>query len=169
MPPLIERLGYCAGATTRPAVAADARPPLLDFQVARRPEPAPQRQHFIALRRIFSKVCEKSGMTLVALDGETDHVPLLVNFPPQVKLSRLVNRLKGRVEPAFAARVPRDRETLLGGRPAEPELLRRELRRGSPRSHQAVHRTAAHPSLKLKVTPGIESGAALRFISRPER
>ena len=32
---------------------------------------------------------------LVALDGEDDHVRLLVEYPPQIQLSKLVNSLKG--------------------------------------------------------------------------
>ena len=32
---------------------------------------------------------------LVEMDGEDDHVHLLVNYPPKVPLSRLVNSLKG--------------------------------------------------------------------------
>jgi putative transposase len=32
---------------------------------------------------------------LVEIDGEDDHVHLLVNYPPKVPLSRLVNSLKG--------------------------------------------------------------------------
>jgi len=36
-----------------------------------------------------------SAPSWVKLDGEADHVHLLVNFPPTVALSRLVNSLKG--------------------------------------------------------------------------
>jgi REP-associated tyrosine transposase len=40
-------------------------------------------------------VCEDFGWELVEFNGETEHVHLLVNFPPTVALSRLVNSLKG--------------------------------------------------------------------------
>jgi putative transposase len=40
-------------------------------------------------------VCEDFGCELVEFNGETEHVHLLVNFPPTVALSRLVNSLKG--------------------------------------------------------------------------
>lgn len=34
-------------------------------------------------------------LQLVEIDGERDHVHLLVNYPPKVSVSKLVNSLKG--------------------------------------------------------------------------
>jgi putative transposase len=48
-----------------------------------------------ALRDIFAKVCADFGATLRACDGEDDHVHLLVDYPPKVAVSALVNSLKG--------------------------------------------------------------------------
>jgi len=47
------------------------------------------------LRAIMAKVCRDFGGRLVELDGERDHVHLLVEYPPAVAISRLVNSLKG--------------------------------------------------------------------------
>ena len=47
------------------------------------------------LRPIFSKVCTDFAAVLVQLDGERNHVHLLVNYPPKVSVSSLVNSLKG--------------------------------------------------------------------------
>lgn len=47
------------------------------------------------LRNIFNDVCQKFDATLIEFDGEKDHVHLLVNYPPKVALSKLVNSLKG--------------------------------------------------------------------------
>jgi len=47
------------------------------------------------LRSTFCHVCEEFGATLVEMDGEADHVHLLVNYPPSVPVSKLVNSLKG--------------------------------------------------------------------------
>lgn len=47
------------------------------------------------LNDIFSAVCKNFGATLVEFDGEDDHVHLLVNYPPKVAISHLVNSLKG--------------------------------------------------------------------------
>ena len=48
-----------------------------------------------ALRGIFRKVCTDFGGELRACDGEDDHVHLLVEYPPKVAISVLVNSLKG--------------------------------------------------------------------------
>jgi putative transposase len=47
------------------------------------------------LRAIFSKVCVDFEAELVELDGEDNHVHLLVNYPPKHSISALVNSLKG--------------------------------------------------------------------------
>jgi len=44
---------------------------------------------------IFAKVCKDFGAVLTEFDGEDDHVHLLVNYPPKVSVSSLVNSLKG--------------------------------------------------------------------------
>ena len=52
-------------------------------------------QHLAVLKEIFGKICQDFEATLVEMDGEHDHVHLLVNYPPKVSLSKLVNSLKG--------------------------------------------------------------------------
>jgi putative transposase len=47
------------------------------------------------LAAIFAKVCEDFGAELVECNGADDHVHLLVEYPPQVSISKLVNSLKG--------------------------------------------------------------------------
>lgn len=47
------------------------------------------------LREIFQSVCKDFEALLVEFDGEKDHVHLLVNYPPKVSVTRLVNSLKG--------------------------------------------------------------------------
>src|SRR3989304_2807576 len=47
------------------------------------------------LRIIFADVCTDFEAKLVEFDGEDDHVHLLVNYPPKVSVSMLVNSLKG--------------------------------------------------------------------------
>jgi putative transposase len=47
------------------------------------------------LRTIFDKVCRDFEATLVECSGEDDHVHLLVEYPPKVSVSHLVNSLKG--------------------------------------------------------------------------
>lgn len=47
------------------------------------------------LRGMFAKVCTDFEASLVMMDGENDHVHLLVEYPPKVSVSALVNSLKG--------------------------------------------------------------------------
>ncbi len=47
------------------------------------------------LKDSFAKVCTDFEAQLIECDGEDDHVHLLINYPPKVALSKLVNSLKG--------------------------------------------------------------------------
>jgi|TARA_B110000196_G_C20728399_1_gene467478 putative transposase len=47
------------------------------------------------LQNIFSSVCSDFEAELLEMDGEYDHVHLLINFSPKVAISKLVNSLKG--------------------------------------------------------------------------
>lgn len=47
------------------------------------------------LRKIFINVCLDFEAELVEFEGEEDHVHLLINYPPKVAVSKLVNGLKG--------------------------------------------------------------------------
>ncbi len=48
------------------------------------------------LQHLFAMVCIELGCTLVAADGEADHFHILVEYPPTLPISELVQRLKGR-------------------------------------------------------------------------
>jgi REP element-mobilizing transposase RayT len=47
------------------------------------------------MRDVFASVCTDFEAQLVEFDGADDHVHLLVNYPPKVSVSALVNSLKG--------------------------------------------------------------------------
>lgn len=47
------------------------------------------------LRSYFASVCADFDVELVEMDGEADHVHLLVNYPPKLAVSSRVNNLKG--------------------------------------------------------------------------
>lgn len=51
--------------------------------------------HFETMREVFNKICDDFESELVEFDGEADHVHLLVNYPPRIAVSKLVNSLKG--------------------------------------------------------------------------
>ncbi len=52
-------------------------------------------RHLARMEEIMRAVCDDFEVELVEFNGEANHVHLLVNFPPKVALSRLVNSLKG--------------------------------------------------------------------------
>jgi putative transposase len=47
------------------------------------------------LRAIFEKICTDFEAQLVEMNGEAEHVHLLVTYPPKRSVSSLVNSLKG--------------------------------------------------------------------------
>ena len=47
------------------------------------------------LRILFTSICTDFEAELVQMDGEDNHVHLLVKYPPKVAVSNLVNSLKG--------------------------------------------------------------------------
>ena len=52
-------------------------------------------RHINYLRDVFSKVCKDFDAELSEIEGVADHVHLLVNYPPKICISKLVNSLKG--------------------------------------------------------------------------
>jgi putative transposase len=44
---------------------------------------------------LMRKICEENEVVLKEFNGESDHVHLLVEYPPKIALSKLVNALKG--------------------------------------------------------------------------
>ena len=48
-----------------------------------------------AMKGMFEKVCSDFEAELTEFNGEDDHVHLLINYPPKVAVSNLVNSLKG--------------------------------------------------------------------------
>jgi putative transposase len=51
--------------------------------------------HLTRMEDIMRAVCADFETELVEFNGENNHVHLLVNFPPKVAISKLVNSLKG--------------------------------------------------------------------------
>ena len=54
-----------------------------------------EKYHLESMKKIFQKVCVDFESKLVEVEGERDHVHLLVNYPPTISVSKLVNSLKG--------------------------------------------------------------------------
>jgi REP element-mobilizing transposase RayT len=91
------------------------------------------------------KVCDDFGAELREFSGEDDHVHLLVEYPPKVAVSALVNSLKGvsarRLRAEFTGREP-----AYHARPfLVPVVLRRVLPERSAEHHPEIHRAAKAP------------------------
>ena len=48
-----------------------------------------------SLEGYMQNICLRAGATLDEFNGEDDHVHLVISFPPHVRMSDLVNSLKG--------------------------------------------------------------------------
>jgi putative transposase len=53
------------------------------------------KKYLNSLQVLFEKVCGDFEAELVEFDGETDHVHLLIHYPPKAAISKIVNSLKG--------------------------------------------------------------------------
>ena len=51
---------------------------------------------------MFRDICEQFEVELIEFNGETDHLHMLIHYPPKVCLSHLVNSLKGVSSRMFA-------------------------------------------------------------------
>ena len=47
------------------------------------------------MEQVMRDVCDKFEVELTEFNGESDHVHLLIHYPPKVALSKLINSLKG--------------------------------------------------------------------------
>ncbi len=47
------------------------------------------------LEAIFKDVARDFESEIIEMNGESDHIHLLLNYPPKVSISKLVNSLKG--------------------------------------------------------------------------
>lgn len=76
------------------------------------------------LRVILANVCVDFESELIEFDGEDDPVHLLVNDPPKVSISKLVNSLKGASSLLIRKKVIRISRKNVGGTPyGHPVIL----------------------------------------------
>jgi putative transposase len=52
-------------------------------------------KHLDFLKMVFDSVCDEFESELLEMNGEQDHVHLLISYPPKHSISMLVNSLKG--------------------------------------------------------------------------
>lgn len=110
---------------------------------------------------VLATVRADCAAALVEFNGEDDHVHLLVEYPPMVQLSKLVNSLKGvlsrRLRQRFRMRTHRDH-------PWVAVVLRRIMRRSPARDHPPVRRAAT--AAGLSVVPGSTASGGIGYPGR---
>lgn len=52
-------------------------------------------EHVDAIAKICQGVAEKMDFQVLEINGEGDHVHLLIEYPPKLSVSQIVNALKG--------------------------------------------------------------------------
>jgi len=52
-------------------------------------------EHLQVLEEAFKNVAKSMDFKIIEFNGETDHVYLLIEYPPKYSISKLVNHLKG--------------------------------------------------------------------------
>jgi putative transposase len=68
-----------------------------------------------AMKSIFIEICDNSGAKLLEMNGEDDHVHLMIEYPPKLALSKLINNLKGLSSRILRKRFPSIRNKLWKG------------------------------------------------------
>ena len=68
-----------------------------------------------AMKEMLKKVCLDFEAELTEFNGEDDHVHLLINYPPKVAVSNLVNSLKGVSSRHLRKDFPEIKNKLWGG------------------------------------------------------
>jgi putative transposase len=105
---------------------------------------------------IFSDVCKDFESNLSEFNGEGDYVHLLINYPPKISISKLVNSLKG-VSSRLQEKtwISNHTKKIMGRSPLVSKLLCLKLWRSFIRCFEKIYlRTnntllnALHPSAK---------------------
>ena len=47
------------------------------------------------IEKVTKYICEKNKTVLIEFNGEENHVHILIDYPPTVQLSKLINSIKG--------------------------------------------------------------------------
>jgi putative transposase len=53
------------------------------------------KEHLTYMKSLFERICKDFESELTEFNGEEDHIHLLINYPPKISVSKLVNSLKG--------------------------------------------------------------------------
>src|ERR1700732_1767525 len=105
------------------------------------------------LQAIFEKVCRDFQAQLVEMNGEAEHVHLLIHYPPKHSVSSLVNSLKGVSSRLLRSERPDMEKRYSNHVLWSPFLLRRQLRWGTAGHHYAIRPATKDPALTGLISP----------------
>ena len=71
-------------------------------------------EHIEYLKKVFKETMEEMGGTLDECDGESDHIHLLITYPPKHSIAKIVNNLKGRSSRLLRRDMPDIKERYYG-------------------------------------------------------
>jgi len=66
------------------------------------------------VRDLIREICQSEGVDIIKGHVSQDHIHLFVSIPPQVTISRLVQRLKGKTSHKLLSEYPHLRKTYWG-------------------------------------------------------
>ena len=117
-----------------------------------------------SLRLIFAKVCADFEAQLVEMEGEADHVHLLIHYPPKHSVSAMVNSLKGVSRRLLRSARPDLAHQYWKGVLLVTFLLGCNLGRSANPHTQAVHRISEDTDLTESLYIPTLKGEVLRSI-----
>jgi hypothetical protein len=124
------------------------------------------------LEEIFRDVCKDFEVELREFNGEKDHVHLLVNDPPKVRLSALVNSLKGvssrRMKQEFPGIATFWSVLEKQGASLVTKLFRRVRWRSADHDSPPVHRAPESAFGRCPLNPGASMPGHVGLFGRPE-
>ena len=80
-------------------------------------------EHIDYMRDVLAKVCSDFGAQLEEMNGERNHVHLLVSYPPKVSVSALINSLKGVSSRRLRTRFPEIEQSYYKGQLWSPSYF----------------------------------------------
>ena len=127
------------------------------------------RPHLNRMEEIMRDVCADFETELREFNGENNHVHLLVNFPPKIALSRLVNSLKG-VSSRRCARSSPSWPATTTGQQTVVRLVLRRVGGGAPISvlrqyieQQNRPRPGLRSTVRIRAHGSGQSSSQIRF------
>jgi hypothetical protein len=98
------------------------------------------------VRDLICEICGQHEEKIMKVHVARDHVHLFVSIPPQVTISRLLQRLKRRISHHLLAHLPHLKKQFLGATPVGKRVFLLQFRQRNRRGDRKVHPRPKHRS-----------------------